>query len=414
MSISSPKQKPWPSLILALLALGVGASQANSQNSISSVSGNRNSYSLGTAIAKADRQSLQTGKTSVLEGITLTDDGVILSVDGQQLLDPDIKVDGDRVSITLQGLELASSIPIDSQNTLPEASLLKRRLKIRQLEPGVVEISLSAGQQEWTATPHSQGVFLVPTAIAGSQGEMQIIGQGELSPEDQEVITSAENIETPSMVAEEKPQQEFIAQQVQVPEKNFQVDEKPRNTEPLAQAEQEVEIVNDPVFESDQDLIAGIDSNLATTTEDADEASLAMANENQETSILKVASNIISSEMGSSDLNNAPLMVAQSSEMPQATLEELKEQLLIPPVPAEKLARRYYPTLTYGVPSAFGPGWGDLFISATGATPGNNRDGQVDGNISMGFGLGDPVENVGLSFGYNIGSINNFGRKRNF
>jgi hypothetical protein len=115
----------------------------------------------------------------------------------------------------------------------------------------------------------------------------------------------------------------------------------------------------------------------------------------------------ISSEMPA----NSPLLVQASS----ANLSELQEELRIPPLIEETAGQRTYPpSLTFGIPSGFGPGWGDLYISASGATAGKARDGQTDGSISMGFGLGDPVDLVGLSFTYNMGSINNFGQTGTF
>lgn len=337
------KQKAWSSLSLALFVLGVGASQANSQGLTPLASGEVEPSS-STTIARANPQPGRTTRIAVLEEITLTDDGVIISVDGSPVsAKPNLKIDGDRISITLQGVKLAPSISIQSQNTLPEASLLKRRLKIRQVERGVVEISLSAGQQEWSVTLHNRGLFLVPTAIA----------QGQSSPKEAIIATSSEIMESKPVAMENEPQRKFIAQQPQLqsnPAGSFQ------ETESLAPP-----------------------------------------------------------EIASSDLSKPPLLTPQfSSEMPPPTLEELREQLLIPSVTAEKLARTYPPTLTFGVPSAFGPGWGDLYISGTGATAGKDRGGEVDGNISMGFGLGDPVENVGLNFAYNIVSIRNFGQNGTF
>jgi len=70
--------------------------------------------------------------------------------------------------------------------------------------------------------------------------------------------------------------------------------------------------------------------------------------------------------------------------------------------------------LTFGAPGAFGPQWGDLFIGLYGSTAGKSRDGQVDGGISAGFGLGDGDDLIGIGFAYNMGSIRNFGNSGGF
>ena len=112
---------------------------------------------------------------------------------------------------------------------------------------------------------------------------------------------------------------------------------------------------------------------------------------------------------------NTSLLVQSSSAPSSPTLPELQQELVIPSLIQETAGQRTYPpSLTFGVPSGFGPGWGDLYISASGATAGKARDGQADGSISAGFGLGDPVNLVGLSFTYNMGSINNFGQTGTF
>ena len=117
-------------------------------------------------------------------------------------------------------------------------------------------------------------------------------------------------------------------------------------------------------------------------------------------------------------LSSAELTVQSSEEVADLLaqsddLDEIKEELKIPPLDYAT-GRRYSPFLTFGVPSAFGMDWGDLFISAYGVSPGKARDGQWDGSLSTGFGIGDAIDGVGMSFTYNLGSINNFGDNGTF
>ncbi|MEA5549424.1 hypothetical protein VB713_00255 [Anabaena cylindrica UHCC 0172] len=76
--------------------------------------------------------------------------------------------------------------------------------------------------------------------------------------------------------------------------------------------------------------------------------------------------------------------------------------------------RTYQPGLSFGAPSAFGAGWGDLFVGASGATAGKSRDGNPDASMSAGFGLGDAYKLIGLEFTFNNGSIKNFGYNGTF
>lgn len=113
--------------------------------------------------------------------------------------------------------------------------------------------------------------------------------------------------------------------------------------------------------------------------------------------------------------DQTPALVAQTGTTSPTTseLDDLKQQFRIDPL-IETSPRTYPPSLTFGIPSGFGPGWGDFFISASGSTPGKLRGGQYDGSITTGFGLGDPVNLVGLSLSYNLGSIRNFGSNGSF
>ncbi|NET02462.1 MAG: hypothetical protein F6K61_18210 [Sphaerospermopsis sp. SIO1G1] len=97
-------------------------------------------------------------------------------------------------------------------------------------------------------------------------------------------------------------------------------------------------------------------------------------------------------------------------------VNQLRQQLLIEPLvnttPAPK--RTYQPGLSFGSPSAFGANWGDLFIGAAAATAGKARDGNPDGSISAGFGLGNSYDLIGLELIFNNGSIKNFGYNGTF
>ncbi|MHC5935003.1 hypothetical protein [Nostoc sp.] len=75
----------------------------------------------------------------------------------------------------------------------------------------------------------------------------------------------------------------------------------------------------------------------------------------------------------------------------------------------------YVPSLSFGIPSAFGANWGDFFVQAAGATrKERNGNGGLDGSISAGFGLGDSQKSIGLEVAFNEGSIKNFGDNGSF
>jgi len=127
-------------------------------------------------------------------------------------------------------------------------------------------------------------------------------------------------------------------------------------------------------------------------------------------------------------VNNSPNQAKYLKSSPQNITAEpsiflaqnssnLREELKIKPLPTA-----YYippasggnsPSLNFGTPSGFGAYWGNAFISASGATAGKNRDGNIDGSISVGFGLGTP-DTIGSEFSYNQGSIKNFGKTGTF
>ena len=103
--------------------------------------------------------------------------------------------------------------------------------------------------------------------------------------------------------------------------------------------------------------------------------------------------------------------IAQSSQpaIPQssASTKQLRESLLIEPI--VKFEKPWpSPSLSPGVPSAFVANWGDVFAGVSGATPGKQRDGVVDGSFGLGFGLGSSEKAVALELSGGCGSINRF------
>jgi hypothetical protein len=101
----------------------------------------------------------------------------------------------------------------------------------------------------------------------------------------------------------------------------------------------------------------------------------------------------------------------------QESSSALREQLRVKPLPTAfyvpPSSGGNSPSLGFGIPSGFGASWGNAFISASGATPGKRRDGNIDGSISVGFGLGS-ADTIGVEFAYNQGSIKNFGKNGTF
>ena len=100
----------------------------------------------------------------------------------------------------------------------------------------------------------------------------------------------------------------------------------------------------------------------------------------------------------------------------QTETSALRDQLKIKPLPDAYLPSQSggnSPSLNFGTPSGFGAYWGNAFISASGATPGTKRDGNIDGSVSVGFGLGSS-DTIGGELSYNQGSIKNFGRNGTF
>jgi hypothetical protein len=82
---------------------------------------------------------------------------------------------------------------------------------------------------------------------------------------------------------------------------------------------------------------------------------------------------------------------------------------VIDPIPPLITMKRPWPApnLNPGVPSAFIANWGDVYITGSAATAGNQRP-DVDGSWMAGFGLGDASKNLAVEVNGGCGSIKNF------
>ncbi|MHC5610142.1 MAG: hypothetical protein ACYTXA_03710 [Nostoc sp.] len=95
--------------------------------------------------------------------------------------------------------------------------------------------------------------------------------------------------------------------------------------------------------------------------------------------------------------------------------QRLKIKPLLPLLGSIAGKQSYSPSLSFGIPSAFGANWGDFFVQAAGATRRDpNGNSGLDGSISAGFGLGDSQKLIGLEVAFNEGSIKNFGDNGTF
>jgi hypothetical protein len=83
----------------------------------------------------------------------------------------------------------------------------------------------------------------------------------------------------------------------------------------------------------------------------------------------------------------------------------LRARFIVPPPPPGLLDHGVVllsaPGISIGSPVAFGPGWGDLFVGAVGVNrqryfPEERGSRNRDGVVVAGFGLGDPVDLIGL------------------
>ncbi|MTJ07541.1 MULTISPECIES: hypothetical protein [unclassified Anabaena] len=89
---------------------------------------------------------------------------------------------------------------------------------------------------------------------------------------------------------------------------------------------------------------------------------------------------------------------------------KLRQELLIEPiVEGGKPPLVAAPSSSAGTPTAYGANWGQAFIGGGLYFP---FDGDVDGSLSVGFGLGNSVQSVGLEVATNIISVG--GQEPNF
>jgi len=152
-------------------------------------------------------------------------------------------------------------------------------------------------------------------------------------------------------------------------------------------------------------VVANADiKNLQVTTKAAPVVAKAVVNESpNQAKYLKSTPEAVTAEPS--------IFLAQDSS------SSLRDQLKVKPLPTAfyvpPTSGGNSPSLGFGIPSGFGASWGNAFISASAATPGKRRDGNVDGSISVGFGLGS-ADTIGVEFAYNQGSIRNFGRNGTF
>ncbi|MDB9488076.1 hypothetical protein PN492_16230 [Dolichospermum circinale CS-537/01] len=117
---------------------------------------------------------------------------------------------------------------------------------------------------------------------------------------------------------------------------------------------------------------------------------------------------------------NQPQLIAQTGDGNPDDVDKIRQDLLIEPliklkvVPATKPT--YPPGLSFAGASAFGANMGDAFVGLSAATTGNrgNSINDIDASTSLGFGLGNSQKLVGLEFGFNNGSIKNFGSNGTF
>jgi hypothetical protein len=90
---------------------------------------------------------------------------------------------------------------------------------------------------------------------------------------------------------------------------------------------------------------------------------------------------------------------------------KLRQELLIEPiVPVGKPAATGAPGSSAGTPTAYGASWGQAFIGGGAYFP--LDEGDVDGSLTVGFGLGDPIKSAGLEVAVNIISVG--GQEDNF
>jgi hypothetical protein len=91
---------------------------------------------------------------------------------------------------------------------------------------------------------------------------------------------------------------------------------------------------------------------------------------------------------------------------PGTTSPEAYAQLPLPPLMSSPL--------NAGMPTGYVGRWGDYYLAGSAGTPGKQRTGDPDGSLALGFGLGDPINLVGIDLSWGIGSVRNFGANGGF
>ncbi|MDB9371824.1 hypothetical protein [Nodularia sphaerocarpa] len=84
---------------------------------------------------------------------------------------------------------------------------------------------------------------------------------------------------------------------------------------------------------------------------------------------------------------------------------KLRQELLIEPIVAPDKPRKSAPGSTAGTPSAYGASLGQAYIGGGLFFPLDQDKDRNDGSMSVGFGLGNPVDSVGLEVNIDITSV---------
>ncbi|MEA5581119.1 hypothetical protein VB620_07175 [Nodularia harveyana UHCC-0300] len=84
---------------------------------------------------------------------------------------------------------------------------------------------------------------------------------------------------------------------------------------------------------------------------------------------------------------------------------KLRQELLIEPIVGQDEPRKSAPSSTAGTPSAYGASYGQAYIGGGLFFPLDQDKDRNDGSLSLGFGLGNPIDSVGLEVNINITSV---------
>ena len=140
------------------------------------------------------------------------------------------------------------------------------------------------------------------------------------------------------------------------------------------------------------------------------------ANQESELIIRKVATAAELAPKSESAPGQKPAQViAQNTDNDTDEVNKIRQELLVEPLIKLKIPKSkptYSPGLGFAGPSAFGANMGDAFIGASASTAGTRTD--IDGSMSLGFGLGNSQKLIGLEFTFNNGSIKKFGSNGTF